>query len=67
MSENKRPADLRRRGFLLAGSIGTAGAVAAVVAPQVKTVAQAPAPKLGADERYVGGERAARYYDTTRV
>lgn len=67
MSENKRATDLKRRGFLLAGSVGTAGAVAVVVAPQLKNVPTAAAVAPGKDERYIDGARAARYYDTTRV
>jgi cysteine synthase len=67
MSENKRAADLKRRGFLLASSVGTAGAVAVVVAPQLKSAPTVAAVAPGKDQRYIGGERAAQYYDTTRV
>lgn len=67
MNEPKRNADMKRRGFLLAGSVGAVGAAAVVVAPALK---QAPAVKLDArapGSSYTGGERAKQYYDTTRV
>ena len=67
MNEPKPSANLGRRGFLLAGGIGSVGAVAAVVAPKAAKVPVAPKTTAGADERYVSGERASRYYDTTRV
>jgi hypothetical protein len=71
MSDTKRDADRsmnsKRRGFLLAGSVGAAGAAAVALVPSMK---QVPVPKPEAQspgERYVGGARAQRYYDTTRV
>ncbi len=67
MNEMKRPTDLKRRGFLLAGSVGTAGAVAVAVAPQLKNAPAAAVAAPGSDARYVDGARAARYYETTRV
>jgi hypothetical protein len=71
MSENKRDADRnmnsKRRGFLLAGSVGAVGAAAVVIAPAVKPVPKVKAEAQAPGERYVGGERAQRYYDTTRV
>jgi hypothetical protein len=68
MSEHKPNADLKRRGFLLAGGIGAAGAVAVAVAPSIKQSlpAQAKAlPDTGAG--YQASERTQQYYDTTRV
>ncbi|TAG80807.1 MAG: hypothetical protein EAZ24_04815 [Burkholderiales bacterium] len=67
MNDSKPSANLGRRGFLVAGSIGSVGAVAAVVAPKAAKVPVAPKTTVGTDERYVSGERATRYYDTTRV
>ncbi|MGL4233263.1 MAG: formate dehydrogenase [Casimicrobium sp.] len=67
MSDSKRNADLKRRGFLLAGSVGAVGAAAVVVAPSIKQVPAAAAKVPAPGERYVGGERAQQYYDTTRV
>jgi hypothetical protein len=67
MNEPKRNADMKRRGFLLAGSVGAVGAAAVVVAPSVKQVATVKPEALKPGERYVGGERAQQYYDTTRV
>jgi hypothetical protein len=67
MSDQKRGADLRRRGFLLAGSVGAAGAVAVAVVPSVKSsapVAEKVSPKSSG---YRDGERTQAYYDTTRV
>ncbi len=67
MNETKRGADMKRRGFLLASSVGAVGAAAVVVAPSMKAVpavkAEAQKPGVG----YVGGARAQQYYDTTRV
>jgi hypothetical protein len=68
MSEHKPNADLKRRGFLLAGGISAAGAVAVAVTPSIKQTlpAQAkPAPDTGAG--YQAGARTQQYYDTTRV
>jgi hypothetical protein len=67
MSDPKRNADLKRRGFLIAGSVGAVGVAAVVVAPSVKQVATVKPEAQVPGERYVGGERAQRYYDTTRV
>jgi hypothetical protein len=67
VSDSKRNADLKRRGFLLAGSVGAIGAAAVVVAPSINQVPVAAAKELAPGERYVGGERAQQYYDTTRV
>jgi hypothetical protein len=67
MNEPKRNADMKRRGFLLAGSVGVVGAAAVVVAPSVKQVATVKPEAQQPGERYVGGARAQQYYDTTRV
>ncbi len=67
MSDSKKSADLKRRGFLLAGSVGAVGAAAVVVAPSIKQIPATAATKAAPGERYVGGERAKQYYDTTRV
>jgi hypothetical protein len=68
MSDHKPNADLKRRGFLLAGSVGAAGAVAVVVAPCIKQTLPTEAkaqPPMGAG--YQASERTQQYYDTTRV
>jgi hypothetical protein len=67
MSEQKRNADLKRRGFLLAGSVGAVGAAVVAVSPSLKQVAAVKPEAQKPGERYVGGERAQQYYDTTRV
>ena len=68
MSINKSTANLKRRGFLLAGSVGAAGAVAAVVAPTIQRVAPAAAalPKTG-DVGYHESDHVRTYYDLARV
>ena len=68
MSDQKSSADLKRRGFLLAGSVGAASAVAVAVAPSavkqaLPTEAKAPVEGRG----YQSSERTQQYYDTTRV
>ncbi len=68
MSDNKPNADLKRRGFLLAGGVGAAGAVAIAVAPSIKQTLPAEAkaqPDTGAG--YQASKRTQQYYDTTRV
>ncbi len=68
MIDHKPNANLKRRGFLLAGSVGAAGAVAVAVAPSIKQALPAEAkaqPDTGAG--YQAGERTQQYYDTTRV
>lgn len=68
MNNGKSGADLKRRGFLLAGSVGAAGAVAAVVAPNFQHVAPAAAalPKAG-DIGYHESDHVRTYYDLARV
>lgn len=67
MSDLKSSANMRRRGFLLAGSVGAAGAVAVAVVPSIKNVAPAAAKATPEGAGYTGGQRAQQYYDTTRV
>ena len=68
MSSDKSGANLKRRGFLLAGSAGAAGAVAAVVAPTIQSVAPAIAalPQV-ADVGYRESIHIRTYYDLARV
>lgn len=69
MNETKQDANLKRRGFLLAGSVGAAGAVAVVVAPAlkqatpVKTTVVAPSGDAG----YQESAHVRTYYDLARV
>jgi hypothetical protein len=67
MNEPKRNADMKRRGFLLAGSVGAVGVAAVVVAPSLKHVSAVKVEAATPGSRYIGGERAQQYYDTTRV
>lgn len=68
MKNGKSGADLKRRGFLLAGSVGAAGAVAAVVAPTMQRVAPVASalPKTG-DVGYQESDHVRTYYDLARV
>ena len=68
MNNGKSGADLKRRGFLLAGSVGAAGAVAAVVAPtlQQATPVKPVLPKTG-DVGYQESDHIRTYYDLARV
>ena len=68
MNNEKSGASLKRRGFLLAGSMGAAGAVAAVVVPSTKHVARIAAalPKAG-DVGYQESDHVRTYYDLARV
>ena len=68
MKNGKSGADLKRRGFLLAGSVGAAGAVAAVVAPTIQRVAPVASalPKAG-DVGYQESDHVRTYYDLARV
>jgi hypothetical protein len=68
MDKTKQGANMKRRGFLLAGSAGAAGAVAAVVAPSISRVKPAPAatPLVG-DSGYHESEHVRTYYDLARV
>jgi hypothetical protein len=68
MKKANAGADLKRRGFLLAGSVGAAGAVAVAVAPAVKHVQPAPAaaPKT-ADAGYRESDHVRAYNELARV
>ena len=68
MSSNRSSADMKRRGFLLAGGVSAATIVAVAVAPAAKPVtaslARAAAPE-GAG--YQDTEHVRTYYDLARV
>ena len=68
MKIEKSGADLKRRGFLLAGSVGAAGAVAAVVAPNLQQVAPVAValPTIG-DVGYHDSQHVRTYYELARV
>ncbi len=68
MNNEKSGANLKRRGFLLAGSVGAAGAVATVVVPNLQSVAPVAAalPKTG-DVGYRESDHVRTYYDLARV
>ncbi len=68
MNDKKPEADLKRRGFLLAGGAGAAGAVAAVVAPTIPVRAPVVAAKpVSADAGYQESDHVRTYYDLARV
>ena len=68
MSSNKSGADMKRRGFLLAGSVGAAGAVAVAVVPAVKHAVPAIAKKATPEGAgYQDTEHVRTYYDLARV
>ena len=68
MSSNKTGADMKRRGFLLAGSVGAAGAVAVAVVPAVKYAVPAVAKKATPEGAgYQDTEHVRTYYDLARV
>ncbi len=68
MQENK-PGNLKRRGFLLAAGVGSAGVVAAAVT--VSTTREAAKPQLAASEDKTGGYEETRhisnYYRSARI
>ena len=68
MSSNQSGADMKRRGFLLAGSVGAAGAVAVAVVPAAK-LAVPPIAKTVVPEGagYQDTEHVRAYYDLARV
>ena len=69
--EGKKPENLKRRGFLLAAGVGSAGAVAAVaVATGVVKEAAVPAVSVKADDQSAGYEETRHvrnYYRTARI
>jgi hypothetical protein len=68
MSSNKSGADMKRRGFLLAGGVGAAGVVAVAVAPAVKHTVPAVAKKATPEGAgYQDTEHVRTYYDLARV
>ena len=68
MNNGKSGADLKRRGFLLAGSVSAAGAVAAVVAPTIQHVAPVVAAlPITGDVGYQESDHVRTYYDLARV
>ena len=68
MNNEKSGANLKRRGFLLAGSVGAAGAVATVVVPTIQRIAPVAAalPKVG-DAGYRESDHVRTYYNLARV
>lgn len=68
MSSNKSGADMKRRGFLLAGSISTAGAVAVAVLPAAKQAVPVVAKKAVSEGvGYQDTDHVRTYYDLARV
>ena len=68
MSSNPSGADMKRRGFLLAGSVGAAGVVAVAVIPAAKLAAPAVAKKAVPEGAgYQDTEHVRTYYDLARV
>ena len=68
MSSNKSGADMKRRGFLLAGSVGAAGAVVVAVVPAVKHAVPFVAKKVVPEGAgYQDTEHVRTYYDLARV
>lgn len=66
---DKKPENLKRRGFLLAAGVGGAGAVAAV-AVGVNKQTTAPAAAVKAEEKtsgYAETRHISNYYRTARV
>lgn len=67
----KKPENLKRRGFLLAAGVGSAGAVAAVaVAVGIGKEAVKPVTTVSAEEKAGGYEETrhiSNYYRTARV
>ena len=68
MNNEKSGANLKRRGFLLAGSVSAAGAVVAVVAPTVRNVVPVAAVRPKTDDvGYQESDHIRTYYDLARV
>ena len=68
MSSNQSGADMKRRGFLLVGSVGAAGAIAVGVVPAAKQAVPAVAKKAVPEGTgYQDSEHIRTYYDLARV
>ena len=69
MADKKQDANLKRRGFLLAGSVGAAGAVAVAVAPSLKHTAPVKTPAVSSTGAtgYQESDHVRTYYDLARV
>ena len=68
MSSNQSGADMKRRGFLLAGGVGAAGVVAVAIAPAAKLAVPAVAKKAPPEGAgYQDTEHVRTYYDLARV
>ena len=68
MKSNQSGADMKRRGFLLAGGVSAAGVVAVVVAPSVtRTVPAAAKKALPEGAGYQDTAHVRTYYDLARV
>ena len=66
---DKKPENLKRRGFLLAAGVGSAGAVAAVAVGVGKETAK-PATTVSAEEKaggYAETRHVSNYYRTARI
>jgi nitrous oxide reductase len=66
---DKKPENLKRRGFLLAASVGGAGAVAAIAAGAGQKTAEL-ATTVNAEEKtsgYAETRHVSNYYRTARV
>lgn len=66
---DKKPENLKRRGFLLAAGVGGAGAVAAVAVGVGKEMAK-PVTTVSAEEKaggYAETRHISNYYRTARV
>lgn len=66
----KQPENLKRRGFLLAAGVGSAGAVAAVAVGVGKESAQPVIAAISAEEKlggYSENAHVSNYYRTARV
>ena len=66
---DKKPENLKRRGFLLAAGVGSAGAVAAVAVGVGKETAK-PVTTVSAEEKaggYAETRHISNYYRTARI
>lgn len=67
--QEKKPENLKRRGFLLAAGVGSAGAVAAIAAGVGQKAAE-PVTTVKAEEKtsgYAETRHISNYYRTARV